>query len=275
MNALPYIYIPPDRDSSPLVISVPHAGTRVPAQDAPLINATDTQRLMDADLHVDRLYRHGPNMGTHLIRCTIDRYVLDVNRAADDVGPTACPDVGRARPRPQGLIWTHTTYGDSILDKPLTKAQLDDRIARVHTPYHTKLREVLDAVKAKFGYAILLDAHSMPSVGRAMHSDLGKTRPHVVPGDNHGKSCDPALTALVVEHFQAADLNVATNSPYSGGYITQNYGQPDDGVHAIQIEFSRALYLHEEVPYWAGAPALELERLVTDLISKLKGWKPS
>ncbi len=95
-----------------------------------------------------------------------------------------------------------------------------------------------------------------------------------MPGNNKGSSCAESLTSLVCEHFEAHGFSVAPNDPYSGGWITRNYGRPDQKVHAIQIELNRALYLHEEVPFWAGAPALELQDILDDLLGKLLAWKP-
>ena len=85
MNGLPYVYVPPDGTPSPLLVSIPHAGTRIPKCDAPLIVADERTRLRDADLHVDKLYASAANLGAHFLSSTVSRYVLDLNRAADDV----------------------------------------------------------------------------------------------------------------------------------------------------------------------------------------------
>ncbi len=275
MNALPYIYLPPDGPMTPLVVSVPHAGTRIPTEDEPLIAADERTMLRDADLHVDRLYRNAAPLGAAMVAATVSRYVLDVNRATDDVDKRVCPEIASPGPEnPRALIWRLSTEGTPVQARPLTLAEVNSRIERVHTPYHAKVREQLDIRKEKFGYAILLDGHSMPSVGRETHSDPGRRRADVVPGNNKGASCAQGLTDLVVSHFEGHGLDVALNDPYSGGWITRNYGKPGDGIHAIQVELNRALYLHEEVPYWAGAPALELQRILESLISKLLEFRP-
>ncbi|MFT5434725.1 MAG: N-formylglutamate deformylase [Myxococcota bacterium] len=275
MNALPYVYIPPDVGPSPLLVSVPHAGIRIADVDKDLIVASERTMLRDADLHVDKLYADAANMGAHFLSCTVSRYVLDVNRSPTDVDDITCPEMNTgATRRATGLIWRESTDGDPVQARALTAAEVQSRIDRVHTPYHAKIDSILNAIHAKFGFAILLDAHSMPSVGRVRHTDTGRPRPHIVPGDNHGKACSPALTEMVVSHFQASDLTVSVNKPYSGGYITRHFGRPEQGFHAIQIELNRALYLHEEVPYWAGAPALELREIINELLPKVMAFRP-
>lgn len=273
---LPYIHIPPDGPASPLLVSVPHAGTRIPEQDRELIVCDRRTMLRDADLLVDRLYRSAPELGAGLIAATISRYVLDVNRAPGDVDRQVCHELDSpAAPNPRALIWRLSTEAHTVLPRTLSRAELDSRIARVHTPYHAKVRALLDARVQRFGYAILLDGHSMPSVGRATHSDPGVRRADVVPGDNKGRSCHPSLLQLVAEHFEAAGLSVLPNKPYSGGWITRNYGQPADNVHAIQIELNRDLYLYEDAPQWKGAEARPLQRTIDRLLRKLVSFNPT
>ncbi|MFT7622354.1 MAG: N-formylglutamate deformylase [Myxococcota bacterium] len=275
MNKLPYLYIPADGPMTPVVVSVPHSGLRIPDEDKALIISDERTMLRDADLHVDRLYRNAANLGADLLVATVSRYVLDLNRSPEDVDAKTCPEFPTpARENPRALVWRKSTDGRDVQARPLTLAEINSRIERVHTPYHAKLRSLLDARVAKFGYAILLDAHSMPSVGRETHSDTGKRRADAVPGNNKGSSCADSLTQLVVEHFEAHEFHVALNDPYSGGWITRNYGQPHNNVHAIQVELNRALYLHEEVPFWAGAPALELQVILDALVQKILAYTP-
>ncbi len=274
MNALPYIYVPQDSEMTPLVVSVPHAGTRIPAEDAAMIAADRRTMLRDADLYVDRLYANAPELGAAMVASTVSRYVLDVNRSSADVDARVCPELSNpAAENPRALIWRLSTDATPVQRRALTTAELNSRIERVHTPYHAKLSELLQARRARFGYAILLDGHSMPSVGRETHSDPGRLRADIVPGNNRGESCASELTDLVVSHFESAGLSVALNDPYSGGWITQNYGQPQDGVHAIQVELNRRMYLHEDAPRWDGAPALELSRILDRLVQKLTSFR--
>ncbi|HIA03944.1 MAG TPA: N-formylglutamate amidohydrolase [Myxococcales bacterium] len=269
---LPYLYVPPDTPITPLVVSVPHAGTWVPAEDLPLVRGGRRTLLRDTDQHVDRLYAAAPLLGAAFIASRVNRYVLDLNRSPDNVDRHVCPELeSPAAEHPRALIWRQSTDGTQILARPLTQAELQSRIDRVHTPYHSFLESLLQERKSKFGYAILLDAHSMPSVGRATHTDTGAPRAQIVPGNNHDKSCAPALTELVCRHFESHGYDVALNTPYSGGFITQNYGRPEENIHAIQVELNRALYLHEERSSWAGEKAPALIECLNQLIVQLVG----
>lgn len=275
MSTLPYVYIPPDGPMTPLVVSVPHAGTTVPSIDRPLMVASEVDLLRDADLLVDRLYSHAPQLGAGLIAATLSRYVVDLNRAPDDVDEHVCPDLEKHAPEnPRALIWRLTTDGRPVLARPLEPAELSDRLARVHTPYHRRLGALLEERRQRFGYALLLDGHSMPSVGRATHTDPGHRRADVVPGNNRGKSCGQALTDLVMGHFKGRGYGVALNDPYAGGWITRNYGRPAEGVHAIQIELNRALYLHEDIPCLAGERTPPLIESLDALVETLSRFDP-
>ena len=131
------------------------------------------------------------------------------------------------------------------LARPLSLDEWRERTA-IHAAYHDALTRALARARERFGFAILLDGHSMPSRGRLGHKDPGRTRAEVVPGDRDGTSCAPALTAHVTRHFERAGLTVAANDPYKGGFITTHHGRPADGIHAIQIELRRDLYMNED-----------------------------
>ena len=275
MTELPYIYRPPESVETPLVVSVPHAGERVDDEDAPLLIASERTRRMDADLHVDRLYQNAPSLGAAFLAATVSRYVLDLNRGPGDVDAEVCPTHPAPIPaNPRALIWRLSTGGDAVQARGLTMAELQSRIDRIHRPYHKRLSALLNDRVERFGYAILLDAHSMPSVGRVTHADTGQRRADIVPGDNRGKSCEAALRELVMSHFSEQGFSVALNKPYSGGWITRNYGRPADGVHAIQVELNRSLYLDEEVPAWNAASAGRLQVVLDALVRRLATYRP-
>jgi N-formylglutamate deformylase len=258
----------------PLVVSVPHAGLTVPTVDAPLLALSGRDLLRDADLHVDRLVTDVPLLGVPVIREKVSRYVLDVNRAPDDVDREVCPDIPQpAKPSPRGLCWRLTTDGAPVLKRPLSRAELESRIARIHQPYHEALAALLEERRKKFGYAILLDVHSMPSTGRPGHADPGARRADVVPGDVRGTSCAPAVSKLVVEHFESAGFAVRPNDPYMGGYITRHHGRPARGLHAIQLELNRDLYLNEEALEWDEKKAHKLAPHIVALVDKLRAFR--
>lgn len=236
----------PTDSITPLVVSVPHAGTAIPSEDRALLSATEDVLLRDADLFVDRLYANAPKRGGALLAAQISRYVVDLNRATDDVDRDAVPSHPSPKPElPRGLIWRLSTEGKVVLRRPLSWEEYNGRLDRCYHPYHQKLAAELDARRQRFGYAILIDGHSMPSVGRSGHTDTGRRRADVVPGVRGGTSCDRALLDLVVSHMKAAGLSVAVDDPYKGGNITGHYGRPKENLHTIQIELNRDLYMDE------------------------------
>ena len=258
--------------SSPLVVSVPHAGVRTAGFEATLNPELDVR--CDADLFVDRLYRIGEADAPEVyVAAKTSRFVCDLNRDADDVSPGAVPE----HPAPRnsdgrGFIWAITTMGVPTLARPLVLDEWRERTA-IHAAYHDALVRALARARERFGFAILLDGHSMPSRGRPGHKDPGRPRAQVVPGDRDGTSCAPALTAHVTRHFEAAGLSVAANDPYKGGYITTHHGRPAEGIHAIQVELRRDLYMDEDA-YEPIEPGFARTRAVIDeLVASLRTFR--
>lgn len=261
----------PDAPTTPVVVSVPHAGIGSDGFADALAPTLDVR--CDADLFVDALWTAAGVRGA-FIRARLSRFVCDLNRHPDDVSASAVPH--HPAPRNQdgrGFIWEVTTTGQPALARPLSLPEWEERRA-VHTAYHGAIDRALDAARAKFGFALLIDGHSMPSVGRAGHRDPGRPRADIVPGDRDGTSCAPSLSALLVEHFKASGLSVAPNDPYKGGFITAHHGRPTEGRHAIQIEMRRDLYMDEDT----FAPLVNKQRRLSEilggLLRRLDGFDP-
>lgn len=270
----PFVLSTPDAPT-PLVVSVPHAGTHIPDEDRAAVGADHRTVLRDADLFVDRLWQRAPKLGAALVVATHSRYVLDLNRAPADVDREVCPELEvPSRPNPRALIWRVSTEGKAVLPRPLSKAELDSRIARVHRPYHAALASLLEERRRAFGYAILVDGHSMPSVGRVGHADTAVRRADIVPGDVRGRSCSRVLSEAVGAHFREAGFEVKPNDPYMGGYITRHHGRPASGVHAIQIEVNRDLYMDEEACTFDEARAARLVPALEELLARLVHLDP-
>jgi N-formylglutamate deformylase len=259
--------------TTPVVVSVPHAGVRTAGFEETLTPELDVRG--DADLFVDRLYRIGePDGPETYVAAQLSRFVCDLNRDPDDVAPGAVPE--HRAPRNvdgRGFIWAVTTTGAPALSRPLTLPEWSGRTA-IHTAYHEAISRALLRARARFGFAVLVDGHSMPSRGRAGHTDTGSVRADVVPGDREGTSCSPALRALVTRHFAAAGLTVKPNEPYKGGFITTHHGRPADDVHAIQIELRRDLYMDEE-KFVIVQPGFDrLRALIAGLLVELRSFNP-
>ena len=259
--------------TTPVVVSVPHAGIRTAGYEETLNPELDVR--CDADLFVDRLYRVGEPEGPETyVSALLSRFVCDLNRDPDDVAPGAVPEHRAPRNADgRGFIWAVTTSGAPALSRPLTLPEWSGRTV-IHTAYHEAISRALGRARAQFGFAVLVDGHSMPSRGRSGHTDTGSVRADVVPGDRQGTSCSPALLALVTRHFTAAGLTVQPNEPYKGGFITAHHGRPAENVHAIQIELRRDLYMDEE-KFTIIQPGFDrLRRLIAALIADLGSFNP-
>jgi N-formylglutamate amidohydrolase len=171
--------------------------------------------------------------------------VIDLNRGAEDFDGLAV-EGGPSSNLPRGLIWRTSTEGDPILPRRLSQAELERRLASVYRPYHAALAGLLARKKSRFGRAILLCGHSMPSQGRRGHVDVGVGRADVVPGTRGRTSASGPIIDTVERVAVELGFSVKHDDPYKGGFSTGHYGQPQDGTHAIQIELARRLYMDEE-----------------------------
>lgn len=235
----------PGRGRTPVVVEVPHAGTEIPELLQEEILTQHDAILRDADLFVDRLYENAPSHGATLLTARTSRYVVDLNRAAEDIDLHSGHELlSVPRPQPRGVVWRVTADGRPLSRDPLDRAAIEQRLKLYHRPYHDCLNEQLLLTKREFGFVLLVAAHSMPSAVRRGGRDIER-RADIVPGTLGRRSAHPALIDLVDSHFRAAGLSVRHDEPYRGGYTTAHYGRPHEGQHAIQIELNRALYMDE------------------------------
>lgn len=235
----------PRGPETPVIVEVPHAGLELDAESLATLVAPAQCIARDADLYVDELYADAPDEGAALLVARMSRYVCDLNRAETDVDrDTVTGANGRATPH--GLIWRVTTDNRRALSRPLIQQELERRLRAYYRPYHAALSELVRARLDRFGFAILLSAHSMPSRGREGHEDPGRERADVVPG-TRGRSTAAATVIQVSERLaHRFGLRLSHDDPYRGGYTTARYGRPAAGQHAIQIELSRKLYMDEQ-----------------------------
>lgn len=239
----------PEEQTLPVIVDVPHAGEWIP-DDVRSQMAIGTKMLRrDLDLYVDQFWEKAPQLGATLLVSNVSRYVVDLNRAEDDVSPQTV--VGGQRIdedgyyQDRGVVWRTTTAKTPVMSEPMSKKAFQQRLDRFYHPYHETLNDEIKRIRSEFGYCVLIDGHSMPAMGRKGHSDPGKKRAEIVPGDVDGNSCDRTLRWMVEEHYRDAGFSVRSNEPYKGGWITRHYGRPKKGLHAIQIEVRRDLYMNE------------------------------
>lgn len=259
-----------DQRRTPLLVEVPHAGLTIPSEIADDYVAPREALMRDADIYVDELYANAPTCGATLLCARMSRYVVDLNRDPDDVDAATVPD--HPHPvtlQPRGVVWRATTDGRPILKRPLSYQQLRERLDQYYVPYHATLREQLTTMREQFGYAMVLAAHSMPSMGRSLHPDSGTRRADVVPGTLGRSSADARVIDLVDAHFRDAGLRVRHDDPYRGGFTTAHYGRPHARQHVIQVELNRALYVDETTFERRMGSWDALRHVLDDLVRKL------
>ncbi len=262
--------IAPVERETPVVVEIPHAGLQLePLALAPLI-APASALGRDADLYVDDLYADAPAAGATVLVAHTSRYVCDLNRGESDVDARAAEGAS-ARSAPHGLIWRSTTHDEPALAEPLPRGELERRIREIYRPYHARLAELLQRKRERFGFAVLLCGHSMPSRGRntGQRPRGAVARADVVPGSRGRSTATSAVIDLPEELARRRSWTVAHDDPYRGGFSTAYYGRPATGIHAVQVELSRRLYMDEDT-LEKRAGAFEQVRdycreLVTDL----------
>jgi N-formylglutamate amidohydrolase len=246
----PFTVAKPADLSAPLVFNSPHSGRIYPKAflASSKLDALTLRRSEDA--YVEELFGFVGALGAPLLYAHFPRAYLDVNREPYELDPALIRDGLPHYANTQsvrvvgglGTIARIVSEADEIYREPLTLVAALERINRLYTPYHETLKGLLAEAKAAFGFAVLVDCHSMPSNPIA---DQGGARPDFVLGDRYGTSCSGELTRAAAQALKAQGYVVALNKPYAGGYITEHYGRPHAGLHALQVEINRALYMNE------------------------------
>jgi len=250
INPAPFVVRPPARHSAPLVFASPHSGAHYPP--AFLKRACLALRVLRRleDAYVDRLFAFAPDFGAPLLQAGYARAYLDLNRAANELDPGLFgPEASLATALPRrGGVLPRWVGGREIYGAALPAGEAERRIAGIHAPYHRRLAQLIAATRERFGHVLAIDCHSMPAT--ASPADI-------VLGDRFGASCAPAIPHAAAVFLRRAGLDVVHNEPYAGGYGTAYYAAPERGVHTVQIEINRRLYMDETT----HEPHAGLERL--------------
>lgn len=250
----PWDIIAPGEQTAPVVLASPHSGRRYPPEFVTSSRLDLLTLRKSEDGFVDEIFSGAARAhGAPLLRALFPRAYVDPNREPFELDPRMFREelplyVNSTSPRVAaglGTIARLVATGDPIYDGKLTFAEALRRIETLYRPYHRALRRLVDHTLARFGRCLLIDCHSMPSVGGPMDADSGRRRVHFVLGDCFGASCDPAVVAAAEGALRAMGYAVARNTPYAGGFTTRHYGRPRAGVHTLQIEVNRALYMDE------------------------------
>ena len=245
-----------DMQNVPVLLSVPHAGRDYPPELLANLRASPTELLRLEDRYADRLIQPAIASGCPAIVAHRARAWIDLNRAETDIdigmvsGANASLNASPSSKARGGLglfprrlqacgeLWRH----------PMKQADVEKRIEQLHLPYHLAVSEMLSAMRARFGMAILLDVHSMPPIPAGAASGTAHDAPpQIVVGDRFGRGAASVYAELVIGRAQAAGMKAALNTPYSGDYILQRHGDPNRGIHALQLEVDRSLYLDSDM----------------------------
>lgn len=277
---VPPLIFSPGAITSPLVISFPHVGLEWPTDF--LRPRPQVSFGRNADYEVQRLFPGAQAAGAARVQAVYSRLLVDLNRAEDDVTRELVPDHPAPAPRPgvaaaggkipnRGVLWDTAVGNIPILTAPVSFAELEIRLDRYYRPYYRAIATLLERRRSRFGHAILLEAHSMP----------GTVGGDLVLGTLEGGSCsaalqDLALAALAREDPDGISLDVRLNEPYRGGHLVRAFGRPERGVHALQVEVNRALYMDEaSLQVWLPPPdALPEEGAATSDARLLTSTRP-
>jgi len=246
----PFEVARPRELGAPLVFNSPHSGRIYPSSflAASKLDAKTLRRSEDA--YVEELFGFVCELGAPLLYAHFPRAYLDVNREPYELDPALFRDGLPHYANTQsvrvvgglGTIARIVSESDEIYREPLSLGAALERINRLYSPYHETLQALLAEARQAFGLAVLVDCHSMPSNPIAEH---GSARPDFVLGDRYGTSCSGELTRAAAQQLKALGYVVALNKPYAGGYITEHFGRPHAGQHALQVEINRSLYMNE------------------------------
>jgi N-formylglutamate deformylase len=255
------------RGTTPLVISMPHVGTQIPA---PMRERLTPRALLveDTDWHLDRLYAFAADLGASLLVPNESRYVIDLNRPSDNT------------PMYTGSNNTELCPTRFFTGEPLYRdggepdgVEIMRRIDEYWQPYHDALRDEVQRVRTAHGHAVLFDAHSIKSELPWLFEG---TLPHLNLGTVDGRSCDPSLrNALIKTMATQQRFTHVTDGRFKGGQITRHYGQPAQGVHAVQLEMCWRTYMDEGPPSaWSDAQAAQASPLLRRLVRTMIDWRP-
>jgi N-formylglutamate amidohydrolase len=275
----PFTVLAPVEQKAAFVFCSPHSGRVYPRHFLAQSRLDAVSLRRSEDCFVDELFSHVARLGAPMIAARFPRAFLDVNREPYELDPALIagqlPDYANTQSvRVAGGLGTIARLvadGEEIYRERIPLAAALARVETLYVPFHARLAELIEATRRRFGYAILIDCHSMPS---SSAGTTAGTRPDFVLGDRFGTSCNDKLTLFARAALGRLGYDVHLNRPYAGGYITEHYGRPARGVHALQIEINRGLYMDERT-FAPTASFADLQRDLAQLSARLFFELPS
>lgn len=264
----------PQSRTTSVVFASPHSGREYPWTFMKSTVLDERVVRSSEDAFVDDLYDCAPRYGAPLIKAGAPRAYVDLNRSPAELDPALIQGVRKNGHNPRvasglGVIPRVVANGQMIYSGKITQNEAQRRIDTYWRPYHEALKAELDQARTMFGESILIDCHSMPHEAMDNIAKTGVPRPEVVLGDRFGASASEEIVDRIETAFLKAGLVVTRNTPFAGAYIAQTYGRPASGMHAVQVEIDRSLYMNETQvrpnSNFAAFKAL-LEGIVADII---------
>ena len=240
----------PDIQAIPFVYSSPHSGRHYPQSFLEQSKLDSSAIRRSEDHFVDELFAAAPQIGAPLLIAHFPRAFVDVNREPYELDPRMFdgplpPFANSHSLRVAGGLGTIPRIVAENMDIYASRLPVNDAMMRIESfykPYHARLRRLIARTHARFGHGILIDCHSMPGNVRLSGSGV---RPDFIIGDRYGTSASAELSRAAMEVLEDLGFTAVRNKPYAGGFITEHYGRPARGLHALQIEVNRALYVDE------------------------------
>lgn len=250
MSNRAYEILAPSGALSCVVFASPHSGRDYGASfiGTSVLNRHAIRSSEDA--FVDQLFESAPEYGAPLLKALAPRAYVDLNRARGELDPALIEGAARLTHNPRvasglGVIPRVVANGRAIYRGKITMEEAQQRIEAYWVPYHATLQALLDRALDRHGQAVLIDCHSMPHEAIDGVARSGMTRPDVVLGDRFGAAASGDVMDRVEAAFVGQGFAVTRNTPFAGAYVTQTYGRPSQGQHAVQVEIDRALYMDE------------------------------
>jgi N-formylglutamate deformylase len=246
----------------PVILSIPHMGTVVPDEIFKRFT-TKACQLPDTDWHLDQLYSFAHDLGVHVLMANYSRYVIDLNRAPD--GESLYPGKFTT-----GLCPLTLFDGTSIYQAGMEpdEEEIKQRIQKYWQPYHDRLQSVIDEQKTQ--RVVVFDAHSICSTVPMLFEGI---LPSLNLGTADGASADSRLTQKLITHCSNSSYSSVYNGRFKGGYITRHYGNPSQGIDALQLELAQLNYMQESFPFtYNDKKAKELQKTLHAILSILVDW---
>lgn len=265
----PFFIIEPTAPPVPVILSSPHSGTDFPDELRPRFRAEFAARPDDTDWFIHELYDFAPALGITLVHARYSRWVIDLNR-----DPASRPLYNDGRLITELCPKTDFLGNEIYVEERFKpdETEIARRTSAYYEPYHAKLRELLDDRKREFGVACLWDAHSIRRLVPTIQKD---PFPDLILGDNDGRAASSAISEAAANALASGRFGLSRNFPFKGGHITRSFGDPANGIHALQLEMSKTNYMNDAEDEFdanrADAVREILKKALTAVIEELTG----